>query len=42
MVGKNGNTGIGAAVDAFAHHVVVDSGQSVLICDLQGSLTSHT
>ena len=34
--GHNGNNGLGAAVDAFAHHVVVDSGETVLLCDLQG------
>ncbi|KAF8531545.1 kinase-like domain-containing protein [Gautieria morchelliformis] len=38
VVGHNGNTGIGAAIDAFAHHVVVDSSRSVLVCDLQGFL----
>ncbi len=36
QTGHNGLNGLGAAVDAFAHHVVVDSGKTVLLCDLQG------
>ncbi|KAF8508636.1 kinase-like domain-containing protein [Gautieria morchelliformis] len=37
--GRNGETGYGAAVDAFAHHTVIDSNKQVLLCDLQGILT---
>ena len=34
--GHNGDVGFGAAIDAFAHHVVVETGGNALLCDLQG------
>lgn len=38
-VGRNSGT-IGQAVDAFAHHVVVDSQKTCVFADLQGNLIS--
>ncbi|KAF8505310.1 hypothetical protein JB92DRAFT_3098522 [Gautieria morchelliformis] len=35
QTGQSGKTGFGAVVDTFAHHVVVDSMNSVFLCDLQ-------
>ena len=34
--GKNSGV-VGRAVDAFAHHVIVDSGYTVMFADLQGN-----
>ncbi|KAF8531696.1 kinase-like domain-containing protein [Gautieria morchelliformis] len=41
QTGQSGETGFGAAVDTFAHHVVVDSMNSVFLCDLQGFITNN-
>lgn len=38
--GKNTGT-IGRAVDAFAHHVLVDSEYTVMFADLQGECYKH-
>lgn len=34
--GCNGDTGVGAAMDAFAHHIIDDSQGHVILVDLQG------
>ncbi|KAF8532369.1 hypothetical protein JB92DRAFT_2824468 [Gautieria morchelliformis] len=42
QTGQSGETGFGAAVDTFAHHVVVDSMNSVFLCDLQARMLVFT
>ena len=41
QIGHN-STVIGRAVDAFAHHVLLDSLRTCILVDLQGTLDSYT